>query len=163
MLPHFGAAYNLARWLTKDESRAEDVVQEAYLRAFSFFDSLRSNDSRPWLLSIVRNTCYKLMCREQAARGRAPFDEDFHEAPPASSNPELLYARSADHELLHRALTELPGEYREVLVLRELEDLSYKQISEATGLPMGTVMSRLSRARQRLQTILLQPRGEGAL
>jgi RNA polymerase sigma factor (sigma-70 family) len=119
-MPHFDAAYRLARWLTKDESRADDVVQEAYLRAFSFFDSLRSADSRPWLLSIVRNTCYTLLRKERTLDCSAEYDEALHEAPPERSNPEVLRVRTENQELLQRALAELPEEYSEFLVLREL-------------------------------------------
>jgi RNA polymerase sigma-70 factor (ECF subfamily) len=159
VLPHLNAAYNLARWLTRDDSRAEDAVQEACLKAYSFFDSLRG-DSRPWLLTIVRNTCYTMLKKERRGDAKEEFDEQRHEAGAVECNPERLRQRAADHERLHRALEQLPAEYREVLVLREFEDLSYRQIADVTGVPAGTVMSRLSRARQRLQAILLDERRE---
>lgn len=149
--------------MTRDESRAQDVVQEAYLRAFSSFDSLRNTDPRPWLLSIVRNVCYTLLRRENASMANMPFNEELHEAPAENCNPEELQLRGSNHELLRQAIAELPPEFREVLILREFEDLSYKQMSEITGVPIGTIMSRLARARQRLQTILLEKREAGVI
>lgn len=163
VMPHFDAAYRLARWLVKDQSRADDIVQEAYLRAFSSFESLRSGDSKPWLLSIVRNTCYTLLRKEHVMNRGVDLSEATFEAPPESCSPELLRIQSSNREVLQRALAKLPDEFREVLVLREFGDLSYKQISESVGLPIGTVMSRLSRARQRLQSILLEKREAGVL
>jgi RNA polymerase sigma-70 factor (ECF subfamily) len=163
LIPHLNTAFSLARWLTRDESRAQDVVQEAYLRAFSSFDSLRGADPRPWLLSIVRNVCYTLLRRQNASGSSTPFNEEFHEAPAEDCNPEELQLRSANLEVLRQALAQLPTEFREALILREFEDLSYKQISEVTGVPIGTIMSRLARARQKLQTILLEKREAGVI
>lgn len=162
-MPHFEAAYRLARWLSRDRSRAEDIVQEAYLKAFSSFETLRQGDGKPWLLAIVRNTCYTLMRKEQSAASSVDFEDEIFEAPRERCNPEALQAQTADRELLRRALAELPEEFREVLILREFEDLSYKEISETVGLPIGTVMSRLSRARQRLQAILMAQREAGVI
>ncbi len=147
VLPHLGAAYNLARWLTRNEHDAEDLVQEAYLRALRFFEGFRGGDSRAWLLTIVRNTCYTWL-GQQGKHEAAEFDEEIHS--PASSDPETLLLEGVDHRAVRGALEELPAEFREVIVLRELEGLSYKEIADVAGLPVGTVMSRLARARQRL-------------
>jgi RNA polymerase sigma-70 factor (ECF subfamily) len=151
ILPHLGAAYNLARWLTRDAHDAEDVVQEAYLRALQFFGGFRGGDGRAWLLAIVRNTCYTWLERKRAHKPATAFDEETHGAAPAAQGPDAQLLRQEDAQLLRRALEELPPEFREVIVLRELEDLSYRQIAEVTGAPIGTVMSRLARARERLQ------------
>ena len=151
ILPHLGAAYNLARWLTRDGHDAEDVVQEAYLRALQFYGSFHGTDGRAWLLAIVRNTCYTWLERNRAHKGNTAFDEELHGAAPAALQPDAPLLRSEDAQLLRQALEELPTEFREVIVLRELEDLSYRQIAEVVGIPIGTVMSRLARARERLQ------------
>lgn len=159
-LPHLDAAYNLARWLTRDEHAAEDVVQEAYLRAARFFASFRGGDGRTWLLAVVRRAAYDWLtkCRAWAA---ASFDEELHGPGDESMNPEHLAARTADRQLLRQALEELPPEFREVTVLRELEGLSYQEIAAVAGVPLGTVMSRLSRARKQLQRRLAPcPGGE---
>jgi RNA polymerase sigma factor (sigma-70 family) len=153
-LPHLGAAYNLARWLTRDNTDAEDVVQEAYLRAFRHFGSFRGGDGRPWLLAIVRNTCYTWMQQNRAPELQIAFDEEIHTGREDYLNSETLLLKEADRELVRRAVEELPVEFREVIVLRELEGLSYKQIADVAGIPMGTVMSRLARARKRLQQSL---------
>jgi RNA polymerase sigma-70 factor, ECF subfamily len=152
-LPHLGAAYNLARWLTRDGADAEDVVQEAYLRAFRHFASFHGSDARPWLLAIVRNTFYTWIQQNRMADLQTTFDEEIHviEDP---MNPETLLLREAHCELLGHALEELPVEFREVIVLRELEGLSYKEIADVAKVPIGTVMSRLARARKRLQRCL---------
>jgi RNA polymerase sigma-70 factor (ECF subfamily) len=144
--PHLAAAYNLARWLTGDDHDAEDVVQEAYLRAYRFFDGFRGEDARPWLLAVVRNTCYTWLKRNRPPAPAAPFDEAIHGFD-ESFNPESLLMRAADREALRQALEALPADSREVLVLRELEGLSYKDIAAVAGVPLGTVMSRLARAR----------------
>jgi RNA polymerase sigma factor (sigma-70 family) len=162
MLPHLDAAHNLARWLTRDDSQAQDVVQEAYLRAFSGFETFRGGDARAWVLTIVRNTCYTLLKKRSPLHGAEVFDELAYAAPAPSSNPEVLHAKCADRESLERALRKLPVEYREVLILREFEDMSYREIAHAIDTPIGTVMSRLARARQRLQSILLDKKNEGA-
>jgi len=153
VLPHLDAAYNLARWLTRDEQDAADVVQEAYLRALKFFDGFHGGDSRAWLLAIVRNTGYTWL-RQNRALDLAVFDEELHSGGCEAFNPERLLLQRADRQLVRAALEELPVEFREVLVLRELEGLSYKEIAAIAGLPLGTVMSRLARARQRLEQAL---------
>ena len=151
VLPHLDAAYNLARWLTRNEQDAEDVVQEACLRAFKFFDSFHSSDSRPWLLTIVRNTYYTWRQQQRVPELTTPFDEEIHSTDGEASNPEALVLQSIDSQLLKAALENLPVEFREVIVLRELEGLSYKEIADIVTIPLGTVMSRLARARKRLQ------------
>ncbi len=155
VLVHLGAAYNLARWLTRDDHDAEDVVQEACLRAFRFFDSYRGGNSRAWLLTIVRHTCYTWL-QTNRAHDLTAFDEMLDNADPGAG-PEELVLQSVDQQSLRRALEELPVEFREVLILRELEELSYKEIATIAGVPLGTVMSRLARARKRLQHSLSQP------
>ena len=147
VLPHLDAAYNLARWLTRDEHDAEDVVQEAYLRAYRFFDGFHGDDGRAWLLAVVRNTCYTWLKRNRPPTPNAPFDDAAHAAADDSFNPETLFLQSAARDMLHETLGGLPTEFREALVLRELEGLSYKEIAAVTGAPLGTVMSRLARGR----------------
>jgi len=154
VLPHLDAAYNLARWLTRNEHDAEDVVQEAYLRAFEFFSGFYGTDGRGWLLTIVRNTCFTWLRRNRAGELSTPFDEEIHREEVASPNPEELFLENADRQHLQDALEELPIEFREALVLRELEGLSYKEIAGVSGVPLGTVMSRLARARDRLKDSL---------
>ncbi len=154
VLQHMAAAYNLARWMTHSDQDAEDVVQDAYLRAFRFFDGFHGGDSRVWLLSIVRNTCYTWLHQKQAHEPMAPFDEDLHSSSCSDLDPELLLLQSVDTTTLKEALAELPVEFREVMILRELEDLSYKEIAAIAGIPLGTVMSRLARGRGRLQQSL---------
>ena len=151
VLPHLDAAYNLARWLTRNDQDAEDVVQEACLRAFKFFGGFYGGDSRAWLLTIVRNTCYTWLRHNRAHELTTPFDESVHDVECAGLNPEALLLHQADQQLLRRALEALPVESREVIVLRELEGLSYKEIGAIADIPLGTVMSRLARARKRLQ------------
>ncbi len=152
VVPHMGAAYNLARWLTRNEHDAEDVVQEAYLRAYRFYDAYHGGDFRAWLLTIVRNTCYTWL--QQNRKPSALLDEDMAELDSAKSNPETLLLRNIDAKLLRQAIEELPLEFREAIVLRELEGLSYKEIAAIACVPLGTVMSRLARARDRLQSRL---------
>jgi RNA polymerase sigma-70 factor (ECF subfamily) len=153
VLPHLDAAYNLARWLTRNEHDAQDVVQEAYLRAYRFFDSFRGVDGRPWLLAIVRNTCHTWLAQNRPT-ATTPFDEEQHGAAAAGPGPEARLVQGEERQLLRQALEELPAEFREVIVLRELEGLSYKEIAGIAGIPLGTVMSRLARARERLQQLL---------
>jgi RNA polymerase sigma factor (sigma-70 family) len=154
ILPHLDAAYNLARWLTRNDHDAQDMVQEACLRAFKFFDGFHGVDARAWLLTIVRNTCYTWL--EQNRRGQAmtSFDEEIHTVEEDTLNPSALALKSGDREMLKQSLEQLPAEFREVIVLRDLEELSYKQIAEVINVPLGTVMSRLARARARLKGIL---------
>jgi len=153
-LPHLDVAYNLARWLTRNDQDAEDVVQEAYLRAFKFFDRFQGTDSRPWLLAIVRNTYYTWRQQERAHEVMTPFDEEIHSIGQEATNPDELLLHIIDNQLLREALEDLPVEFREVIVLRELEGLSYKEIANIAALPLGTVMSRLARARKKLQHYL---------
>lgn len=150
-MPHLGAAYNLARWLTRNDHDAEDVVQDACVRAFQFFGGFRGGDSRAWLLKIVRNTCYTWLEQNCAREPAVPFGENLQHLPSETPGPEAALLRRVDDQMLRQAMEELPAEFREVLVLRELEELSYKEISEIAAIPLGTVMSRLARARTRLQ------------
>src|SRR5882724_4728240 len=154
VLPHLDAAYNLARWLTRNDADAEDVVQESYLRAFRFFGGFHGEDGRAWLLGIVRNTSYTWMQRNRSPELSMAFDDETHEAESSDLDPEALLLQKADAQMLRQAVEELPVEFREVLVLRELDEMSYKQIAVVADLPLGTVMSRLARARKRLQQIL---------
>jgi RNA polymerase sigma-70 factor (ECF subfamily) len=151
LLSHLDSAYNLARWLVRNGDDAEDVVQEAYLRAFQYSGGFRGGDARAWLLTIVRNTSYGWLRKTRAYQPVAQFDEEIHTSDIGTSNPEELLLQSADARLVEQALSELPIRFREILVLRELEDLSYKEIADVMGVPMGTVMSMLSRARARFR------------
>jgi RNA polymerase sigma-70 factor, ECF subfamily len=151
LLPHLNAAYNLARWLTGNDQDAEDLAQEAYLRALRFFGGFRGGDPRAWLLKIVRNTCYTWLQQNRAQAPMTAFDEEIHTDEGETSDPATLLLQKADRQLIQRALEELPLKFREILVLRELEGLSYKEIAEVAGVPMGTVMSSLARARGRLR------------
>ena len=160
VLPHFDAAYNLARWLTRSSDDADDVVQEACLRAFTFFDSFQGGeDGRAWLLSIVRNTCYTWLRKKNAWESVMEFDENLHTPLADSVDAETIQMRRADLEMVRQGIEKLPPEFREVLVLREMEGLSYREIATVIGLPIGTVMSRLARARQRLYDLLTAPAG----
>src|SRR6267154_5174587 len=160
IMPHLDAAYNLARWLTRNEHDAEDVAQDAVLRAFKFFGGFHGGNSRSWLLSIVRNTAYTWLQKNRKHETATVFSEEEHDVEDLASNPEVLLLRKADHEEIIRAVEELPVEFREVIILRELEGMSYKEIAEMSDVPIGTVMSRLARARKQLQQCLgqrLQP------
>ena len=161
VLPLLPSAYNLARWLTRNEHDADDVVQEAFLRAFRFFPSFRGGDPRAWLLAIVRNACWTwLRVNRSREVATATALEDADEPVDTAASAEEDLVRRADGARLRRALEELPAEFREVTVLRELEELSYKEIAEVAGIPIGTVMSRLARARRRLQAALARPAPE---
>lgn len=151
VLPHLNAAYNLARWLTRNDQDAEDVVQDAYLRALRFFAGFRGDDGRAWLLAIVRNTCYDFLRSHRPQELTETFDEEVHTTVDDSQSPEVVLIRRADQTMVRRALETLPLPLREVIILRELEGLSYKEIADAAGIKIGTVMSRLARARARLQ------------
>jgi RNA polymerase sigma-70 factor (ECF subfamily) len=151
LLSHLDSAYNLARWLVRNGEDAEDVVQEAYLRALQYANGFRGGDARAWLLTIVRNTSYKWLRQTRAYEPVVPFDEEVHRGGNGTSNPEQLLLRNADARLVEKVLSELPLRFREILVLRELEGLSYKEIADVMGVPMGTVMSTLSRARIRFR------------
>lgn len=152
VVPHLPAAYNLARWLTRNGHDAEDVVQEAYLRAFRFFDGFHGADARAWILAIVRNACYTWL--QQNRRRPVALEDEILNVPDTKPDPEALHLGEVDQQLLRRAIEELPEEFREAIILRELEGLSYKEIGAITGAPIGTVMSRLARARQRLEKTL---------
>ena len=153
MLPHLDSAYNLARFLMRNEQDAEDVVQEASLRAFRFFESFRGENPRAWFLRIVRNTCYTVLKKNRSNEMNVVFDEELHgETPPMSAGMAL--DRTQDRQTVRAAIEQLPIEFREVITLRELEGASYKEIADVAGVPIGTVMSRLARARHQLQTIL---------
>jgi RNA polymerase sigma-70 factor (ECF subfamily) len=156
LLDHLDAAHNLARWLTQDEHDAEDVVQDAYLRAIRHFGGFRGGDEKAWLLTIVRNQCYDRMRQKNVSERTLPFDEELHTTCQADPEASLLQEERAG--LLRHALAELPRELREVLVLRELEELSYREIASIAGIPVGTVMSRISRGRKRLQRVFLIPK-----
>ena len=154
-LPHLDAAYNLARWLTHNEQNAQDVVQEAYLRALRFFPSFRGDNARAWLMKIVRNTCFNWLHANRPLQEAAEFDENLFPPDSCALNPEEAVLQNDSNALLRKALEKLPPNYREVLILRELEGMSYKEISDITGMPAGTVMSSLSRARSRLRQALI--------
>jgi RNA polymerase sigma factor (sigma-70 family) len=149
-LPHLDAAYNLARWLTRNNHDAEDVVQEATLRALKYWRGLSGRNCRAWLLTIVRNTFYSWL-RQRSAQPELTPDGDIDDMDCTIVDGEKLLLQRADREGVRAALEELPVEFREVVVLRHLDDLSYKEIADILDVPIGTVMSRLSRARRRLQ------------
>lgn len=157
-MPHMDAAYNLARWLAGNDPDAQDVAQEACLRAFKFFGGFRGGDPRSWLLRIVRNSFYDYLKRRSRAEQETPFDETLHGDGEAFPAPDAALPEQADAETVRAALAALPLEYREVLVLRELEGLSYKEIADVAGLPIGTVMSRLARGREQLRQGLVARR-----
>jgi len=148
-LPHLSAAYNLARWLTRNTADADDVVQEAYLRAFRFSENYQGGDSRAWLLKIVRNTCYTWLKKNRPREIIYELEEEAHEA--LTADPATILEESIDRSVVKKLLDGLPVPYREIVVMRDIEGLSYKEIAAVTELPLGTVMSRLSRARKRLQ------------
>jgi RNA polymerase sigma factor (sigma-70 family) len=154
VLPHLDAAFNYARWLTKSDADAEDVVQDAAVRALRFFSSLRNDDARAWLLTIVRNTWYARFSKPRRADQPVVLDDMKDERPDEQLDPEALVIQRQAVERVQRAIGELPADFREVVVLRELEGLSYKEIATVIGAPIGTVMSRLARARERLLAVL---------
>jgi RNA polymerase sigma-70 factor (ECF subfamily) len=155
VLPHLDAAYNLARWLTRNDQDAQDVTQKACLRAFRFFDGYQGGNTRAWLLTIVRNTCYTWLHKNRAPGFGEVFDEEIHSAEiSGSADPEIQTLASADKKTLQRALEELPEVFREALVLREMEGMSYREIADVMSVSLGTVMSRLARARTRLRQSL---------
>jgi RNA polymerase sigma factor (sigma-70 family) len=149
-LQHLNSVFNFARWLTRNDQDAEDIVQEAYLRAFKSYHGFRGGDARPWLLTIVRNVYHTSVQRNPVGR-LVDFDEDLVSAGPFSANPEEILLQNSSRVLFRKALETLPTHSREVLILRELEGMSYKQLSIVVGVPTGTVMSRLSRARAQLR------------
>src|ERR1700683_3593747 len=165
VLPHLDAAYNLARWLVRNTHDAEDVVQGAYLRAFKFFGGYHGGDARAWVLKIVRNTSYTFLERNRPADLAEEFDETIHTAGTdrlGTPGAEGALVQSAESRMLHDALDELPVNFREVIVLRELEGMSYKEIAEVMGVPIGTVMSGLARGRGQLRERLLRAREQEA-
>ena len=162
VLPHLDAAYTLARYLVRNEQDAEDIVQDALLRALKYFENFRGEEetsARAWLLAIVRNTAYSWRRRHRDDALTTEFDETQHSDAVADDHPEERLVQSSAKETLGRALEGLAPEFREVIVLRELQGLSYKEISQVAGVPVGTVMSRLSRARTRLQEVLRKEEG----
>jgi RNA polymerase sigma-70 factor, ECF subfamily len=154
VLPHLDAAYNLARWLTRDEQNAQDVVQEAYLRALRFFPAFRGDNARAWLMKIVRNTCFSWLQTNRPLQEATEFDENFFPPDTRAPNPEEAVLQNDSGILVRKALEKLPSNFREVLILREIDGMSYKEIAEITGMPAGTVMSSLSRARGHLRQAL---------
>jgi len=156
LLPHLPAAYNLARWLTRNDHDAEDLVQEAYLRGFKSFAGFHGGDGRGWILAIVRNACYSWLQQRRNQELAEVFDEEVHTAEDHSGSPEAVLLQDADTQLVRDALEKLPVEFREILVLRELEGMSYREIADLAGIPVGTVMSRLARGREHLQRQLTQ-------
>ena len=154
MLPHLDAAHNLARWLLRNEEDAKDVVQEAYLRAFKSFGGFHGSNGRAWLLTIVRNTSYTLLKKNRAVDLTTTFDEEIHASGDESASPAIIVEHAEDAELATKAMDELPAEFREILVLRHQEGLSYKEIADIAQIPPGTVMSRLARARAKLREYL---------
>jgi RNA polymerase sigma factor (sigma-70 family) len=153
VLPHLNAAYNLARWLTRNDQDAQDVVQEASLRAFKYWKGFSGRDCRSWLLAIVRNTYYTWV-RQRSVQPELTEDGEIDDVDDSIPNPENALIKNADREILKAALEDLPAEFREAIVLREMEGMSYKEIADIASVPIGTVMSRLARARKRLQAYL---------
>jgi RNA polymerase sigma-70 factor (ECF subfamily) len=154
ILPHLDAAYTLARYLVRDEHDAQDIVQEASLRALRHFEGFRDGDARAWLLTIVRNACYSWHRRHRVERDSVPLTDELSMALAGPRAADALAIESSERDRVHAAVATLAPELREVIVLRELQDLSYREISDVVGIPMGTVMSRLSRARERLAAAL---------
>ena len=151
VLPHLDAAHNLARWLTRASQEADDVVQEAFLRAFGAFDGYRGGDAKAWLLAIVRNCHYTQLARRNRQRSEPLPEPGERELAASLPDPELTAIGADEARMLNRAIAALPEEFRETLILREMEDLSYRDITTVTGVPIGTVMSRLARARTLLR------------
>jgi RNA polymerase sigma-70 factor (ECF subfamily) len=154
MLPCMDAAHNLARWLLRNEQDAQDVVQEAYLRAFRSFAGFRGTNGRAWLLTIVRNTAYTLLKKNRTADLTTAFDEEIHATDYKSVSPATILEHAEDAELIKNAMDGLPAEFREILILRHQENLSYNEIGDILKIPIGTVMSRLARARGKLKQYL---------
>jgi len=151
LIAHLDAAYNLAKWLTRDDHAAEDVVQEAYYRAMKYANGFRGGDGRPWFLRIVRRAAYDWLAKRRSAPAMTSFDEEIHGQANQTFRPDQASLRESDQQYLHSALEKLAPEFREVIVLRELEGLSYQQIASVIDTPLGTVMSRLARGRKLLQ------------
>ena len=165
VMPHLSAGYNLARWLTRNDHDAEDIVQEAYVRALRAFDRYRGGDPRAWVLTIVRNTCYTWLRANRPAdhaTTAADSEDGWPVAADPGTEPEARLLHGADRQLLRDAIDSLPVEFREAFVLREIEGLSYKEIADVADVPLGTVMSRLARARHHLQQRLRERMKEGS-
>src|SRR5690242_16250791 len=162
VLPHLNAAYNLARWLTRNDQDADDVTQEACLRAFKYWKGFSGRDCRSWLLAIVRNTFYSWL-RQWSAQPVLTEDGDMDSTPDSFPDPERALIQNVDRNMLRAAPEDLAVEFREAIVLREMEGLSYKEIADIAGVPIGTVMSRLARARKRLQIYLAKAASESFL
>ncbi|HTL57322.1 MAG TPA: sigma-70 family RNA polymerase sigma factor [Candidatus Limnocylindrales bacterium] len=154
VLPHLDAAYNLARWLAGNDHDAQDVAQEACLRAFKFFGSFRGENARAWLLSIVRNTFYTWWRKNRPTQQMVEIDDETLDMEDPSAIAEAVNPQFADADAVRRAIAGLPVEFREIVILREMEGFSYKEIAELAEVPIGTVMSRLARARKLLQQTL---------
>ncbi len=164
VLPHLHAAFNLARWLAHDDHVAEDIVQDACLRAYRYFDSLRGDDARPWLLGIVRNNCYTWLDEQRRGPGQVELDDQLIDTLPAPEqgpgmDPGAALDQKRARQLVDAAIRALAPPFREVVILRELEELSYAEIAQIASIPIGTVMSRLSRARVELKAALAVLRG----
>lgn len=159
-MPHLDAAYNLARWLTRNEHDAEDIVQDAFLRAFKFFDKFRGGNSRSWVLSIVRNTAYSWLEKNRKHEVGTISEVEVENIEDGAPDPETFLLQETGHQEIMQAIEGLPVEFREAIVLRELEEMSYKEIADMMDVPLGTVMSRLARGRRQLQETLRhrQPR-----
>ena len=154
LLPHLDAAYNLARWLTRDARDAEDIVQEAYLRAIKHFATFKGPNARPWILTIVRNTFYTWIQHNRSTEPIDSIDDEEDMLVADTPNPEMLMLQESDKQIVRRALRKLPTQFLEVIVLREFEELSYQQIADLVQVPIGTVMSRLARARKHLAQLV---------
>lgn len=162
ILPNMDAAYNLALWLTRNDGDAQDVVQDAALRAFRFIEQFDGREPRAWFLTIVRNAFYSWVRKNRPEEVHEPLDPETHDLESAAPTPDLETFRNLDRKRLWDAMGELPLDFREALVLREFEGMSYREIAELAAVPIGTVMSRLSRARKQLMEILVRQRGKGA-
>lgn len=161
-LPHLDAAYNLARWLLRNDQDAEDAVQEAYLRAYKAFAHFRGGDGKAWFMTILRNVCYTMIKKLRSHETPEPFDEEIHQ-PVSESERQEAFRQKAKAESLRGALEKLPDEFREIIVLHDLEGLAYKDIAVVVGIPIGTVMSRLARARGRLRTEIIAAKAKESL
>jgi RNA polymerase sigma factor (sigma-70 family) len=155
VVPHLDAAYNYARWLTRNGPDAEDVAHEAMMRALQFFDSFNREQVRPWLLTIVRNTFYTWLKKNRPLELAEPLNDELTATGGDNADPREIAIVNADRRALAQAIERLPREYREPIVLREMEELSYQEIAEILEIPIGTVMSRLARARKRLTAAIV--------
>ena len=160
-MPHLDAAYNLARWLLRNDQDAEDAVQEAYMRAYKAFAHFRGGDGKAWFMTIIRNVCYTMIKKLRSHETPEPFDEEIHQLTGEAELQEA-FRQKANAENLHCALEKLPDEFREVIVLHDLEGLAYKEIAGVVGIPIGTVMSRLARARARLREEIIAAQAKEA-